>query len=1745
MFQILSKIEIRHSTCICPPLIIIFYHRTLSAKPANNCHCCCVLLSTAAILRTAYSKVCQSINFPFPTPPSGKPPTPARPGANPAMQSSDLIRNFEAAQAAKARADADLSALLSADVHWLRSQAGPSFPALPALPPVPSAAADRDAENVAPQSSTRASRMKTRSELKAAPPSSRRAQRRAAVKARDRLAQEAIAAAANRKLMERAAGFGDRDSDDDGYATAPNSPLPTDDGKKEESQKEEEPEVQQSSPKATRGRPRKEKKVEKVEETSAASALVPATPLNGRRPRRAAAARATAAMTATAAAPRGRARLVPDAAAAPVPKIPARTTRDGGRKPKAEPVVASPLAEPVPEPVPEPSAALPDDASDVNESDELPTSCSPEKAAVAGDGEIVCAEAGEDAKDEEPSASEGAAADPQSPSPKLRSNRTTRSSARAAKATRTARATRATRATRAANAEPEPVETAETHQSESANEAADEDDSNAHEVPPPTTKRMRKGRPARTKNTKVTPVIKRTTRATKRASIETSTPSAKVASAITSLAPCDGPLDGHSIEEEKPRKRFHRAVVLPWRTEESSESDGGEEEADDVEASSAGQEEADHLDSAAVKVECAVETDALEPLSSVPDAGGDVRPGLVSPTEGEPAAEVEKDQVSVSPEKTRSRDLPVSPSVATGNVESPDAKAVESVARDDGSESDDEPIIRRPRTRRAARAAPVSKPNGKKANGKGKAGTKSKASGKEKEKGTGKAKVPVKPELEGETSLQEPEEAPEQTSPAVVTSSKEGVSAPASEGESSSACDDENSMNPLASSPPVQKDASSPNQGGDSDSKTTGEEEDLPEAPVKLPVLALDVSKARLSDVVSPSKKRNRAVLAEVDPSNNESSSRTLRPKASRKDAVPESPMRKKGKTAVQEANAEESIKASLPDKSPAPAVVSPTDSPKSSGSNPDPERKEKNDTEEMPPPPLPGMSAASAEPEFAMPPPPAKRGGAAMSKPTGIAQTPVLRKGKSAIPRLSAAPPSQSRFRVDGKGKLNMAGIGALNDICSTPLATPNAASQSRLNIPQSGTRPSRLFAATGDIYSSTRKPSHARVRPVLSSATKPTSSALKSSTAALNRTRPTGIRAPIERRVKVDEPPAKGPPAAAEAILPTSRIPIKGRQKGVVSSAVPARVPAEQPTAPDQVTAGPVSSGSAKAPSPSKGVEVEVQPVELAVAHVQVPEPGVALPKSLQASGDTGLATGAAPEAVGADSNRKRPSTDMYKTAPSKTFKRARIAFADDPVLSRDGDTEGQTAASTAEPASSAKEPRTAPLKATRRPRIVTTKSALRSRIEGRRIAADASLENQDDPKSDAKYRAALTPGLEGSISSTPSVGDDLAKLSSSTVAGDSSGPSSGVISTGGTLSSARARIAAASFSEVPSASAESVDGEGKTMPIDDRVEKPMSVEHDDEEKQPASQLGNLMTSISSFLPSFRPRKPDAEEETAEEKAAAAVEVAEADAKRRAAELVKRREATRQAKQKEAEEKQRRVEAKRELMAQADRHREQERRRKEEERARKLVEAEEQRRKQKEDEERRRELKRKRVEEQQKRLAAQEAERRKALEEKERAHRERLKRTKAAAAGAPSVPSGAAHVAQKPGSSSAVQAKPPPPESYEMTASKDAPDADSSDSEAEQARRTKRIPGWARSANLPQSLVGETRDPDSIFEKVNTINLEEVFQGHQQKRRFRTRTSSGMWVRDRLTAKEELDYKKVTTGFGGGLMPPPGPDS
>jgi len=90
----------------------------------------------------------------------------------------------------------------------------------------------------------------------------------------------------------------------------------------------------------------------------------------------------------------------------------------------------------------------------------------------------------------------------------------------------------------------------------------------------------------------------------------------------------------------------------------------------------------------------------------------------------------------------------------------------------------------------------------------------------------------------------------------------------------------------------------------------------------------------------------------------------------------------------------------------------------------------------------------------------------------------------------------------------------------------------------------------------------------------------------------------------------------------------------------------------------------------------------------------------------------------------------------------------------------------------------------------------------------------------------------------------------------------------------------------------------------------------------------------------------------------------------------------------------------------------------------------------------------------------------------------------------------------------------------------------ADASDDESAAVPAAKRhlIPEWARSHRLYGALIEQTRvDPDTIFPRVHTCDLVDIFGGGTNRPRYRRRTSSGDWVRDRLTWREEAAYRKA----------------
>jgi Inner centromere protein, ARK binding region len=98
---------------------------------------------------------------------------------------------------------------------------------------------------------------------------------------------------------------------------------------------------------------------------------------------------------------------------------------------------------------------------------------------------------------------------------------------------------------------------------------------------------------------------------------------------------------------------------------------------------------------------------------------------------------------------------------------------------------------------------------------------------------------------------------------------------------------------------------------------------------------------------------------------------------------------------------------------------------------------------------------------------------------------------------------------------------------------------------------------------------------------------------------------------------------------------------------------------------------------------------------------------------------------------------------------------------------------------------------------------------------------------------------------------------------------------------------------------------------------------------------------------------------------------------------------------------------------------------------------------------------------------------------------------------------------------------------DSYEMTDG----EYDSDDDDASAARASKRIPDWARSANLTKALEVQysknfSIDPDELFGEVETCNLEAIFGLTYPK--FRRRNSSGDWTKHRVTSEEKRMYKR-----------------
>lgn len=102
-------------------------------------------------------------------------------------------------------------------------------------------------------------------------------------------------------------------------------------------------------------------------------------------------------------------------------------------------------------------------------------------------------------------------------------------------------------------------------------------------------------------------------------------------------------------------------------------------------------------------------------------------------------------------------------------------------------------------------------------------------------------------------------------------------------------------------------------------------------------------------------------------------------------------------------------------------------------------------------------------------------------------------------------------------------------------------------------------------------------------------------------------------------------------------------------------------------------------------------------------------------------------------------------------------------------------------------------------------------------------------------------------------------------------------------------------------------------------------------------------------------------------------------------------------------------------------------------------------------------------------------------------------------------------------------------PLDTYEMS---DHGGSSDTDEEEERARRQrKRVPKWAHKENLRNALhrqyTDNTVDPDALFGEVTSCNLEAIF-GRKKDKKYKKRTSSGNWTKDRATVAEKLAFKR-----------------
>uniref|UniRef100_A0A7S1XBW9 Inner centromere protein ARK-binding domain-containing protein n=1 Tax=Compsopogon caeruleus TaxID=31354 RepID=A0A7S1XBW9_9RHOD len=296
------------------------------------------------------------------------------------------------------------------------------------------------------------------------------------------------------------------------------------------------------------------------------------------------------------------------------------------------------------------------------------------------------------------------------------------------------------------------------------------------------------------------------------------------------------------------------------------------------------------------------------------------------------------------------------------------------------------------------------------------------------------------------------------------------------------------------------------------------------------------------------------------------------------------------------------------------------------------------------------------------------------------------------------------------------------------------------------------------------------------------------------------------------------------------------------------------------------------------------------------------------------------------------------------------------------------------------------------------------------------------------------------------------------------------------------------------------------------------------------PIAMMPNIVTSISdtvaALFPPLRPQASLAHEPLIEALQAKEDALLE-ECKQRKDKVEAERRAAAIAKQLEAETKRRRAEENRKRKALEEQRRELDRRKKEELREKRRLEHELIRKRQKDLEEKKKEERIRRLEEHRKRVLEEEDKRRKELELRIQGQRQGEGHDHDVRPGH-GRPTGPFFMTPPPHPSLAKSAE--DISCYEMTCEKILLAEESSDEEIRR-RRKKKIPEWATGANLMEALHHQPEDPDVIFEpaKKTSIDLVDVFKEQPvEKRRYRKRTSSANWIRDRVTVAEEIEYRR-----------------